>query len=207
MELIERAFRDGIKYATICDVTDIDEAWRTSAVRADMLAAIPPPDAGKIEPVASDLVERLERFGIDDVDLDMLQRGDMLGSKAGAKFYAAIASLEREVAGLLSGDGFVYFNEDSGCEYSVNHPIESGECPDASDIRRSTPQEDHLNAALQSEFTRATAAEAREASLREALEKIVNCHDRNWQHQREKLDDCVPMAREALARSLTGGER
>jgi hypothetical protein len=38
--MVERAFRDGIKYATICKVSDIDEAWRTSAVRADLKAAM-----------------------------------------------------------------------------------------------------------------------------------------------------------------------
>lgn len=34
---IERAFRAGIAYASNCKVTDIDEAWRTSRIRADML--------------------------------------------------------------------------------------------------------------------------------------------------------------------------
>jgi len=32
--MVERAFRDGVQYGTICEVTDIDEAWRTSAARA-----------------------------------------------------------------------------------------------------------------------------------------------------------------------------
>ena len=31
---VERAFRDGLTYGTICDVTDQDEAWRTSQARA-----------------------------------------------------------------------------------------------------------------------------------------------------------------------------
>lgn len=35
--LVERAFRDGIAYASNCTVTDIDEAWRTSSVRAEMM--------------------------------------------------------------------------------------------------------------------------------------------------------------------------
>lgn len=42
-------------------------------------------------------------------------------------------------------------------------------------------------------------AEAQRDKLAEALRKIVSTYDRNWQHQREKLDDCVPLAREALA--------
>lgn len=31
--LVERAFRDGLTYGSICDVVDQDEAWRTSSVR------------------------------------------------------------------------------------------------------------------------------------------------------------------------------
>jgi len=31
---VEQAFRDGLDYATICKVTDPDEAWRTSRARA-----------------------------------------------------------------------------------------------------------------------------------------------------------------------------
>lgn len=37
--MVERAFRDGVRYGTICEVTDIDEAWRTSAVRAALKEA------------------------------------------------------------------------------------------------------------------------------------------------------------------------
>jgi hypothetical protein len=44
----------------------------------------------------------------------------------------------------------------------------------------------------------AKTAEAKVARMGEALAKIVSCYDRNGQHQREKLDDCVPMARSAL---------
>lgn len=31
--------------------------------------------------------------------------------------------------------GWLYFNEDTGTEWSEQHPIESGECPDATDVR------------------------------------------------------------------------
>ena len=31
--LVERAFRDGLTYGSLCDVGDQDEAWRTSSVR------------------------------------------------------------------------------------------------------------------------------------------------------------------------------
>lgn len=32
--LVEQAFRDGVAYGTVCDVTDVDKAWEVSAVRA-----------------------------------------------------------------------------------------------------------------------------------------------------------------------------
>lgn len=32
--MVERAFRDGLSYGTICEVTDPNEAWRSSAARA-----------------------------------------------------------------------------------------------------------------------------------------------------------------------------
>ena len=82
-----------------------------------------------------------------------------------------------------AGEGWVYFNEDSGEEYSPNHPVESGECEDATDIRRSTPQEDHLWAALQEEFQRAekaTAATPPDQSKRvERLETALS-ESRQW---------------------------
>lgn len=74
---------------------------------------------------------------------------------------------------LFVGDGFVYFNEDTGEEYSLNHPVESGEVPDATDIRRSTAQEDHLAAELQTEFSRADDAEAALLSLQRKNEELV----------------------------------
>jgi hypothetical protein len=37
-ELVERAFRDGVAYATICEVVDVDLAWETSAVRTTLTA-------------------------------------------------------------------------------------------------------------------------------------------------------------------------
>ena len=34
--------------------------------------------------------------------------------------------------------GWSYFNEDTGMEWSRNHPIESGEVPDATEVERMT---------------------------------------------------------------------
>lgn len=38
--LVERAFKAGLAYASICDVTDPDEAWRISNIRAAALRAL-----------------------------------------------------------------------------------------------------------------------------------------------------------------------
>lgn len=46
--------------------------------------------------------------------------------------------------GALTGGGFVYHNPDVGTEYAPSHPVESGEVPDATDIRASTQFEDWL---------------------------------------------------------------
>ncbi|WP_311271241.1 hypothetical protein [Sphingobium sp. WCS2017Hpa-17] len=49
----------------------------------------------------------------------------------------------------LGGSGYVYFNPDTGDEYARNHPVESGEVPEATLIRSSTPMEDALNDGVQ----------------------------------------------------------
>lgn len=58
-------------------------------------------------------------------------------------------------AGWQEGEGWVFWNPDSGEEYAPNHPVESGECTDAESVRKSTPQEDTLYLAFQNEFARA----------------------------------------------------
>lgn len=45
---------------------------------------------------------------------------------------------------LLSGNGFVFHNPATGIQYSAVHPLVSGECPDATDVRASTAMEDAL---------------------------------------------------------------
>jgi hypothetical protein len=76
----------------------------------------------------------------------------------------------------LDGKGWVFWNPDSGEEYNPNHPVESGECDDAENIRKSTSTEDALWAGMQEEFKRANKAEAGlsaptgdSGALREAL--------------------------------------
>jgi hypothetical protein len=47
-------------------------------------------------------------------------------------------------AGAEPGAGWVYNSPDTGMEYSTEHPLESGEIPDATDVRRSTFFEDWM---------------------------------------------------------------
>lgn len=95
---------------------------------------------------------------------------------------------------LLSGNGFVYFDDEVGTEYAVNHPVESGEMPDATDIRRSTAIEDSLNASFQSEFSRADVAAARGRDLEAALRLEQTAHDKTKCELRDAYD---AMAEEA----------
>lgn len=69
---------------------------------------------------------------------------------------APVTAADREAR---KGTGHVFFNPDTGEEYARNHPVKSGEVPDATGIRRSTPQEDALHAAYQAAWARANALE------------------------------------------------
>lgn len=54
---------------------------------------------------------------------------------------AAQADFKRRVREChveIEPQGWLYFNEDTGTEYSVDHPVSSGACPDAQDIRPTT---------------------------------------------------------------------
>ena len=50
--------------------------------------------------------------------------------------------------------GYVFDSPDSGEEYSPNHPIKSGECPDAENVRPATAQEQTLYEALQDHYAK-----------------------------------------------------
>lgn len=52
--------------------------------------------------------------------------------------FAAWESIAALSAAPAPAEGWLYFNEDVGTEWSEQHPIESGECPDATDIRPGT---------------------------------------------------------------------
>jgi len=63
---------------------------------------------------------------------------------------AALSTVPQQgVAERFDGEGWVYFSPDAGTEYARQHPVESGETPDATDIRRSTAMEDALHDRVQ----------------------------------------------------------
>jgi ribosomal protein S27AE len=84
---------------------------------------------------------------------------------------ARAEAAERGVA--LEGTGWVFWNPDSGEEYYPDHPVESGICDDAERVRKSTVQEDVLWLAVQENFARAEAAEARVKDLEAAFDIAV----------------------------------
>lgn len=67
----------------------------------------------------------------------VLSEYDLPSAKA-----AAQADYERRVRECIveesNAQGWLYFNEDTGTEYSADHPVISGECPDAQDIKPAT---------------------------------------------------------------------
>lgn len=69
-------------------------------------------------------------------------------------FLTKLLALKQAAAGKATtapanGEGFVYWSPDTGEEYGRNHPVDSGEVSDATNIRHSTEMEDALNAGLQ----------------------------------------------------------
>ncbi|WP_287461199.1 hypothetical protein [Sphingomonas sp.] len=74
------------------------------------------------------------------------------------------------------GTGWVYDNEDTGEEYSPNHPIESGETPDATNVRRSTAQEDHLWSEMQRLNERGASDRGEIERLNEAVRPWADFH-------------------------------
>lgn len=69
------------------------------------------------------------------------------------------------------GEGWVYWSPDTGEEFASQHPVESGEVPDATHIRQATEMEASLNAGLQYWFSLATRLEAENKELRAQHER------------------------------------
>jgi hypothetical protein len=93
-------------------------------------------------------------------DAGTMARVDDVIGRTVDEYLAALASRHQEPIepADTNGFGWVFWNPDSGEEYSLNHPIESGECPDAERIRSSTSQEDVLYEAMQGHFQALHAA-------------------------------------------------
>lgn len=54
--------------------------------------------------------------------------------------HALIQQIDAALSGTSRSLGYLYFNPDTGTEFSENHPIESGECNDAENIREATAE-------------------------------------------------------------------
>lgn len=99
--------------------------------------------------------------GFTNADGDLLTAADIVRlatpAPEGASWFYA-----QEVATPApdNGEGWVYFNPDTGSEYARNHPVESGECIDATDVRPSTLMEDALNERVQELFHASLATPA-----------------------------------------------
>lgn len=95
-----------------------------------------------------------------------------------------LASLARAaLAAMPVGDGrhgWVFFNPDTGIEYATSHPIESGEVPDAEDVRPATDFEADVVRQLQAALTQPAATPPADADAG-LVERIVDVH---WQDLR-----------------------
>lgn len=117
-----------------------------------------------------------------------------------------LSSLDAQQA-RMQGSGWVYHNPDAGWEYAPNHPIESGEVPDATDVRRSTEMEDHLHAEyqrsekhrndlydkVQEQLTTIGALQAKVSSLTQLLDGQLGtpCAQIAWGHERQELMEAL----------------
>jgi hypothetical protein len=105
---------------------------------------------------------------------------------------------------LLDGQGWVYFNPDAGEEYASNHPVHSGEVPEAEHIRRSTGQEDALHTAYQAAFEALTpiqaAADVVDAARKLACEFAWSAVTADCEESGAYLQGLVENLRAALAR-------
>lgn len=73
---------------------------------------------------------------------------DAYGFLPVGQFYAdletLIAAAQRGAGEGFDGEGHVYWSPDVGIEYALQHPVASGETPDAQHVRASTGFEDEL---------------------------------------------------------------
>lgn len=127
---------------------------------------------------------------IDDGDWETLMEEDPVFENQGDYRHKARAALEvalstpaASVTATNENFGYVFDNPDTGEEYSPNHPLMSGECDDAENIRFATAQEQTLWNALQERFQQvedlkhappASAGSEGDERLRKEAEGIID---------------------------------
>lgn len=143
------------------DAKRLDPKDESAAVPAETPHSLPPNPSG-----FGELVETLRR-----VANGLRERSDnnlaSVADEAATAIETQAAEIERRSVLLSDEYGFVYHNPDTGEEYSQNHPIESGEVPDAMDVRPATSQEQFL-------YGLWNAAEARIAELEKERDEARN---------------------------------
>ncbi|MBF0858199.1 hypothetical protein HKD24_03095 [Gluconobacter sp. LMG 31484] len=109
-------------------------------------------------------------------------------------------------------EGYLFYNRDTGTEYLPYHPVESGECTDAENIREATRSE--LLSELQGAWVswkedraekdkiaaNVAALEARVKELEEALGKIEYASRKDSLSETERLESVRAVVRAALKR-------
>lgn len=119
--------------------------WRYYAdgARAAITITLPAilPSAARAGGVADEIVvERACEIAAGHLEADMdgdepFVRNDSIETAMRAVLSALLPSESAEKAGVV---GWLFLNPDSGYEFSPNHPVESGECEDAENIRPAT---------------------------------------------------------------------
>lgn len=105
----------------------------------------------------------------------------------GIEALATANGVAGDVVEGLKGNGYVYHNPDIGFEYSRTHPVESGECSDALDIRSSTIMEDLFDEHVQELFTKLNVKGA-EGSAERAIKnlRMIAANDGNADQETAK---------------------
>lgn len=106
---------------------------------ADMLEAQPAPGDAEREEAAK-WIEELANNSV------LLKDGSGMTLQPDAETRTALlhtAQLLRRSDPVVTHYGYLYFNPDTGIEWAPNHPIESGEVPDAQDVRPAGLKELH----------------------------------------------------------------
>lgn len=129
----------------------------------------------------------------------------------------AASEARAEAAEKERSDGWLYLNPDTGVEWSKSHPVESGEVPDAENVREATATELQCELTfawaeiveerrkLGLAITRAEKADAALAEARKALIWIAHTFTENSHGDMRCLpaSDYQRVAREALATLTT----